>query len=109
MALATQLGLTPLIEVHSEDELERALAIKPKVIGINNRNLQTFEVDFENTARLRQLIPPEVVVVAESGIKGAGDVKKLKDIGVDAILVGESLVKSKDVGKATRRLVAAGS
>ena len=89
--------MNALIEVHTEAELARVLELKPRIVGVNNRNLQTFEVDFDNTARLRKLIPDDVVVVGESGLKTADDVKKMADIGVDAILVGETLVKSKDV------------
>ena len=107
--LAQQLGMSALVEVHTEAELEKALAVKPRIIGVNNRNLQTFEVDFANTARLRQRIPEDVVVVAESGIKTAVDVHAMRRIGVDAILVGETLVKSKDLVATVKHLVAAGS
>jgi indole-3-glycerol phosphate synthase len=102
------LGMNALVEVHTEAELERVLALEPRIVGINNRNLQTFEVDFENTARLRRKIPPGVVVVAESGIKNKDDVRSLTEIGVDAILVGEALVRSKDVYEAAKELVRAG-
>lgn len=108
LALAHKLGMNALVEVHTEAELARALAIQPRIIGVNNRNLQTFAVDFGNTARLRQLIPAEVLVVAESGLKTAADVKAMQAIGVDAILVGEALVKSNDVLRAARTMVAAG-
>lgn len=108
LALTHKLGLNALVEVHTEEELGRALALNPRLVGINNRNLQTFAVDFENTARLRQLIPPQVVVVGESGLKTDADVQTMRDIGVDAVLVGETLVRSKDVYQATRLLVEAG-
>ncbi|MFW5941019.1 MAG: indole-3-glycerol phosphate synthase TrpC [Chloroflexota bacterium] len=108
LELVHELGMEALVEVHSADELEKVLALEPRVIGVNNRNLQTFEVDFENTARLRQQIPETVVTVAESGIKGPEDVKRMAEIGVDAMLVGESLVRSKDVFAAARSLVKAG-
>ncbi|MCB8985988.1 MAG: indole-3-glycerol-phosphate synthase TrpC, partial [Ardenticatenaceae bacterium] len=91
-----------------EAELEKALAVQPRIVGVNNRNLQTFEVDFQNTARLRQLIPAEVAVVAESGLKTAADVRTMRQINVDAILVGETLVKSKNREAAVKELVAAG-
>ena len=103
-----ELGMNALVEVHTREELEKVLPLKPRVVGINNRNLQTFEVDFENTARLRKLIPEDLVVVAESGIKSGEDVQRMADIGVDAILVGESLVRSKDPFAATKELVRAG-
>jgi indole-3-glycerol phosphate synthase len=108
LALTHKLGMQALVEVHTEAELARALACHPRIIGVNNRNLQTFEVDFDNTARLRQLIPAEVAVVGESGLKTAADVKAMQMIGVDAILVGETLVKSKDVYQAARIMVEAG-
>ncbi len=109
LTLTRQLGMDALIEVHTAEEVERVLPLNPRVIGVNNRNLQTFEVDFNNTARLRQLIPREVLVVGESGIHTADDVRQMKQIGADAILVGESFVKSKNIFKAVQRFVQAGS
>ncbi len=106
--LTHKLGMNALVEVHTQKELERVLSYQPRLIGVNNRNLQTFEVDFENTSRLRKLIPEEVVVVGESGLKTADDIRRMADIGVDAVLVGETLVTSKDVYETTRRLVNAG-
>ena len=106
--LTHKLGMQALVEVHTEAELKRALSLSPQVIGVNNRNLQTFEVDFENTARLRAMIPAEIAVVGESGISNAEDVQRMATIGVDAILVGESLVRSKRVFDSARALVAAG-
>jgi indole-3-glycerol phosphate synthase len=108
LTLTHKLGMNALVEVHTEEELTRALAVQPRIIGVNNRNLQTFAVDFGNTARLRQLIPAEVLVVAESGLKTAEDVKAMRDIRVDAILVGETLVKSKDVLGMAKMMVGAG-
>ncbi|VAW31472.1 Indole-3-glycerol phosphate synthase, partial [hydrothermal vent metagenome] len=108
LKLTHKLGMNALIEVHTEDELARVLPLQPRIVGVNNRNLQTFEVDFDNTARLREKIPAEVVVVGESGLKTAIDVQTMAHIGVDAILVGETLVKSKDVYKKTAELVRAG-
>lgn len=108
LKLARELGMDALIEVHAEAELERALAAEPRVVGINNRNLQTFEVDFDNTARLREMIPDGVAVVAESGVKTPEDVRRLVAIGVDAVLVGETLVRSKNTERTARALVAAG-
>ncbi|HUM69839.1 MAG TPA: indole-3-glycerol-phosphate synthase TrpC, partial [Chloroflexota bacterium] len=108
LALAHQLGMQVLVEVHTEAELAQVLPLEPRIVGVNNRNLQTFEVNFENTARLRQLIPADVAVVGESGLKTAEDVKAMQAMGVDAILVGETLVKSKDVYQAARAMVMAG-
>lgn len=97
-ALALHLGLTPLVEVHNEGEIERALRLKDvKLIGINNRDLATFKVSLETTERLRPLIPGEIPVVAESGIFTARDVDRLAIANVDAILVGEALVISEDI------------
>jgi indole-3-glycerol phosphate synthase len=104
-AIALELGLTPLVEVHDESETERALKLKDvKMIGINNRNLATFEVSLETTERLRPMIPSEIAVVAESGIFNASDVERLAESKVDAILVGEALVTSKDIGAKVREL-----
>ena len=93
MAYSRSLGMEPLVEVHDEMELQRALAANPRIIGVNNRNLRTFEVDLNATARLRPHIPDDVLLVAESGIRGVADVHALKEMGVDAILVGETLVR----------------
>lgn len=106
--LAHELTMKALVEVHSGEELERVLEHEIHIVGINNRNLQTFEVDFENTARLRKKIPNHVAIVAESGIQSAGDVRRMVDLGLDAILVGESLVRSKDVFAKVSNLVQAG-
>lgn len=108
LALSRKLGMAALVEVHDEAELARVLPLRPGIIGVNNRDLQTFEVDFTIAGRLRALIPPEIVVVGESGLKTPDDVQAMKVAGVDAVLVGESLVRSKDIANATRALVAAG-
>ena len=104
-ALALELGLTPLVEVHDEEETERALRLKDlRLIGINNRNLNTFEVSLETTERIRPMIPEGITVVAESGIFSATDVERLAQANVDAILVGEALVTSEDIGAKVREL-----
>lgn len=108
LELTHKLGMNALVEVHTDAELSRVLPMGPRIIGINNRNLQTFEVDFENTARLRQRIPAEIATVGESGLRTPDDVRAMRDIGVDAVLVGETLVKSKDVFHTARALVRAG-
>jgi indole-3-glycerol phosphate synthase len=104
-AIALEIGLTPLVEVHDEAETERALNI-PNIclIGINNRNLATFEVSLKTTERLRPLIPSEIAVVAESGIFTTQDVGRLAKANVDAILVGEALITSTDIGEKVREL-----
>lgn len=90
------LGMTALVEVHSRDELEKALTCTPRIIGINNRNLTDFGVDLETTLALRPAIPSGVLVVSESGIHTRDDVLTLQQAGIDAILVGEALVTSSD-------------
>jgi len=97
-ACALSLGLTALVEVHDEAETERALKIPNiQLIGINNRNLATFEVSLETTERIRPMISSDIAVVAESGIFTAADVERLASINIDAILVGEALVTSEDI------------
>jgi indole-3-glycerol phosphate synthase len=104
-ALALELGLTPLVEVHDEAETERALRLDGvRLIGINNRNLATFEVSLKTTERIRPIIPSDIAVVAESGIFTASDVERLEKATVDAILVGEALVTSEDIGAKVREL-----
>ena len=104
-ALALELGLTPLVEVHNEAEVERALKLNDvHLIGINNRDLATFHVSLETTERLRPMIPSDIAVVAESGIFTASDVRRLAGAHVDAILVGEALVTSQDIGAKVREL-----
>jgi len=103
--LALELGLTPLVEVHDEAETERALRLKDvHLIGINNRNLATFEVSLETTEQIRPMIPDKIIVVAESGIFTENDVERLAKANVDAILVGEALVTSEDIGAKVREL-----
>jgi indole-3-glycerol phosphate synthase/phosphoribosylanthranilate isomerase len=103
--LTRELGMTALVEVHDEAELARALRLKPRLVGVNNRDLHTFKVDIETSARLRLLIPSDVTLVAESGIHTAADVARLARIGVDAMLVGESLIVAEDTGAKMRELV----
>jgi len=107
LALARTLGLECLVEVHEEQELERALAADAQVIGVNNRDLRTFEVDLALTERLRPLIPADRVVVAESGIHTRADVERLRALGVDAVLIGEALVTAEDAGAKIRELLRA--
>lgn len=107
LALARTLGLECLVEVHDERELERALAADAQIIGINNRDLRTFEVDLALTERLRPLIPEDRVVVAESGIHTRADVERLRALGVNAVLIGEALVTADDARAKIRELLGA--
>jgi indole-3-glycerol phosphate synthase len=107
--LAGELGLDALVEVHDEAELERALAVGATLVGVNQRDLVTFEVDHDRAVRVGKAMPPTVVRVAESGISTAGDAAALAAAGFDAVLVGESLVTSGDPESAVAALRAAGS
>jgi len=93
---ASEVGLSALVEIHSDAEAEQALEAGAKIIGINNRDLKTFKVDIGVTARLKKLIPSGIITVAESGIRSANDVREIKEVGVDAVLIGESLMRSAD-------------
>ena len=102
--LAQELGMAALVEVHTLGELETALSCQARLIGINNRNLHDFTTSLETTLQLRPLIPPEIPIVAESGIHDLEDSKLLAQAGVDAILVGEALVTTGDVAAKVREL-----
>lgn len=106
LALAGSLGMAALVEVHDAAEVDRALAAGARIVGVNNRDLRTFEVDLETTRRLRALLPPECLVVSESGIHSRADVARLREWGVHAMLVGESLVRAGDVAAKVRELLA---
>ena len=106
-ALAQQLGLDVLVEVHNEAELERAVACESRLIGINNRDLTTMTVDVGTTARLRPLVPSGVTLVSESGIRAPEDVRAVTTAGVDAILVGEALMSAGDPGATLRAFLQA--
>ncbi|MDR0599527.1 MAG: indole-3-glycerol phosphate synthase TrpC [Treponema sp.] len=101
-------GLAALVEVHREAEVEEALEAGARIIGVNNRDLRTFTVDTGVTGRLRRLIPPGVLTVAESGVTSPGDVRVIADAGVDAALVGESLMRAPDRKRFLAELRAAG-
>ncbi|MFF9904406.1 indole-3-glycerol phosphate synthase TrpC [Streptomyces olivaceus] len=105
---AESIGLTPLVEVHDEDEVERAVAAGAKVIGVNARNLKTLEVDRATFERVAPEIPAHIVKVAESGVRGPHDLIAYANEGADAVLVGESLVTGRDPKTAVSDLVAAG-
>ena len=90
------LGLSALVETHDEGEVDMALEAEARIIGVNNRNLRDFSVDMENSRRLREQIPAEVLFVSESGVKTAADAAALREIGADAVLVGETMMRAKD-------------
>ena len=106
-ACARDLGMSALVEVHDEVELDRAAAVGARIIGINNRDLSTFRTELDTTLRLLERVPPEVLVVSESGIRDAADVARLGEAGVDAVLVGESLLRASEPGSAAAALCAA--
>ena len=107
LVLAHELDLDPLVEVHVEGELERALAVGADLVGVNQRDLRTFEVDRERALRMGERMPEGVVAVAESGIRGAADVERLASVGYTAVLVGETLVRSTDRSSAVDGLLGA--
>ncbi len=96
IGVCSELGLSALVETHNEAEVDDALCAGARIIGVNNRNLKDFSVDTENSKRLRKLIPREILFVAESGVQTAADVRSLRAIGADAVLVGEVLMRAAD-------------
>ncbi len=105
--IARDIGMASLVEVHHEYELNRALDTQARIIGINNRDLTDFSVDLNNSLTLKGRIPEDVITVSESGIHGYKDVETLRNAGFDAILVGESLMRSEDIGAKLRELTGA--
>ena len=103
--LAMHIGLDVLVETHDESELDRALNVGANIVGVNQRDLITFEVDHARAERMASLIPPTVVRVAESGVRDAHDARRLRDAGYDAVLVGESIVTAVDPVSAVRDLL----
>ncbi|MFD1937734.1 MULTISPECIES: indole-3-glycerol phosphate synthase TrpC [Nonomuraea] len=106
---AESIGLTPLVEVHTEEEVERAVAAGARIIGVNARNLKTLEVDRDVFTKLAPKIPDGIIKIAESGVRGPHDLLAYARAGADAVLVGESLVTGKDPRKAVEALVTAGA
>lgn len=96
LKLAQELGLSALVEAHTEEEIEAALKADAKIIGVNNRNLKTFEVDITTSFRLRKLVPERILFISESGIKTPEDVAKLREVNVSGVLIGETFMRSKD-------------
>jgi len=105
IGLAGELGLSALVEIHDAGELERAKAAGARLIGINNRDLKTFETSLDTTFGLLEQMPKDAVVISESGIGSREDVERLEEAGVDAILVGESLMREEDIGAKVRELL----
>lgn len=109
LGICENLGLTALVETHDEAEIRSAVAAGARVIGVNNRNLKDFSVDFSNAARLRDLIPPECIYVAESGVSCVEDVAALRQVGADAVLMGEVLMCAKDKASLLAQMRKAGT
>jgi len=100
-----ELGMTPLVELHDPDQLDRVLKLDAKLIGVNNRDLQTLEVDLNHAIRMRHVIPDDRVVVSESGVSNRRDVERLEDAKIQAMLVGETLMRRRDIGNAVDELL----
>lgn len=102
IGICDALGLSALVEAHDEEEVGKAFATGARIIGVNNRNLKDFSVDPEVSLRLRRLIPEDVLFVSESGVKDAEDVKRIRESGADAVLVGEALMRAPDISQKMR-------
>lgn len=96
LKICKELGLSALVEAHTEEEIDKAVSLGAQIIGVNNRNLKDFTVDFDNCKRLKSMIPQDVIYVAESGVSSVEDVRSLKEANVDAVLMGEFLMRSTD-------------
>lgn len=94
MATCDEIGLSALVEAHDENELKRAINCGARIIGVNNRNLKDFSVDMNNAKKLRAMVPPEIIFVSESGVKTPDDIKIIRELGADAVLIGEVLMRS---------------
>ena len=104
IGICDELGLSALVEAHDEAEVKMAIEAGTRIIGVNNRNLKDFSVDTENSKRLRALIPNDILFVSESGVKGPEDIKAIKDMGADAALVGETLMRAADKSQKLKEL-----
>ncbi|MDY3929800.1 MAG: indole-3-glycerol phosphate synthase TrpC [Clostridia bacterium] len=96
MNICDMLGISALVEAHNEEEVKTAVNVGARIIGVNNRNLKDFTVDTENSRRMRELVPENIIFVSESGLKTAEDVEKLREIGADAVLIGETLMRAEN-------------
>ena len=96
IAACDELGLSALVEAHDTKEIQRAIDSGARIIGVNNRNLKDFSVDMDNAKRLRELVPPEIIFVSESGVQSADDVRRVRELGADAVLIGEVLMRAAD-------------
>lgn len=96
IAACDELGLSALVEAHDAKEIRRAIDSGARIIGVNNRNLKDFSVDMDNAKRLRELVPPEIIFVSESGVQSADDVRRIRELGADAVLIGEVLMRAAD-------------
>jgi indole-3-glycerol phosphate synthase len=107
--LSTTLGLAPLVEIHTQEELDKALAAGAEIIGINNRDLKTFSTDIETTLKLAPLIPGDRIVVTESGINTRENIEQLMGAGIHCFLIGEALMRAEDIGGKLRELLGRGA
>ena len=104
LMLADSLGMSALVEAHDRDEVKKGLECGARIIGVNNRDLKTFQVDISNSVRLRELVPKEILFVSESGMKTAEDIRILEENGTNAVLIGETLMRSPDKRRELERL-----
>jgi len=104
LKICKELKMAALVETHNESEIKKALEVEAEIIGVNNRNLKDFSVDFSNAAKLREIIPKNKIFVAESGVKNSDDIKILKKIGANAVLIGETLMKSENKRQTLEKL-----
>lgn len=105
MHLAKRIGMECVVEIHDEDDLGKALLANAKIIGINNRDLDTFKVNLDNTFRLVARMPKEIIKISESGIKASEDISRLREIGVNAVLIGEAFLEAKDIAARMRKIM----
>jgi indole-3-glycerol phosphate synthase len=104
LGISKELGLSALVEAHDEEEVKRALKSKAEIIGVNNRNLKDFTVDIENSVRLRKMVPENIVFVSESGMKERKDIARLEENGTNAVLIGETFMRSNDKAQMLKTL-----
>lgn len=105
-ALINDLGMTALVELYDSENIDAVLSCNPALVGVNNRDLKTFEIDLGHSIRIKQMLPSDIAMVSESGIFTPDDVQRMQQNNIDAVLVGESLMRADDIGEATRTLMA---